>query len=51
MALQAMATSKIKALKSPLASGKRRRSSIKYCVSVGVVRGLKDIMVFVFSMN
>src|SRR5512145_2132077 len=32
--LQAIATSRIKALKSPRASGKRRRSSIRNCVRV-----------------
>ena len=40
MALQAKATSKTTALKLPLASGKRRRWSIKNCVKVVEVRGL-----------
>ena len=34
MALQAMATSRISAFSSPLAPGKRRRCSMRYCVRV-----------------
>src|SRR3990167_2128413 len=51
IALQASATSSSSALKSPLALGKRRRCSIRYCVRVKrrrvVIEGFREVAEFV----